>query len=111
MIRPIHDGIFFIFLDKNHRGNFQEVTDWGFEHSDSKNKKGYDDQSGRARWAKVVALGHEVDRDEIPLSSYICIEPLMWTNSFSCTDSDGSSYNIWKTDPDKILMVSQDYPQ
>lgn len=111
MIRPIQDGIFFIFLDKTHRGNFQEVTSWGFEHSDSKNKMGYDEQKDRARWAKVVALGHKVDREQIPLKSYICIEPLMWTNSFKVTDDDGKSYNIWKTDPEKVMMVSMERPQ
>lgn len=100
MITPLFNGILFIFNEDFSRGFFQEKTDWGFEI-----RGGHKNSSQEGRWGKVVALGPEVTEEDMCIGDYIYIEPLMWTKGIK---HDG--IDIWKTDSNKVLLVSQEKP-
>lgn len=101
MLVPLRNGILFIFLDNVKQGSFQETTSWGFQLSSTS-----DDSAKKARWAKVLAIGEEVSKDSgIKVGTYICIEPLMWT--------EGMRYDgiqVWRTDETKVMLVSDEAP-
>ena len=97
MLTPLFDGILFIFVDDLKKGFFQEQTDWGFEiHGNS------DNSAKNGRWGKVVAVGPDVDEEDIENGTFIFVEPLMWTKGVKHDDVE-----VWKTDSSKVMAVSQ----
>jgi hypothetical protein len=98
-IKAIRNHVIFQFLDSFSNRDvkqFAEKTDWGFEvvrHNDSME---------RGRWVKVVAVGHEADK-EIQPGMHVLLEPLKWTQSF---DIDGEEY--WRSDSSHVLAIDED---
>lgn len=106
MLEPIKHNILFVFLQKtNKAGSFVETTSWGFEMSHDEAAH-FENTAKNGRWAKVVSCGPDVNREEIAPGQYIFIEPLMWTTGMTF---DG--VKIWKTDPTKVMLVSDDFPE
>jgi len=110
-LKPIHNHIIFKFVDGMKRlasttgkdqTMFEEKTNWGFEISAGQNS--YDESAKRARWATVVAVGHEVP-EEITPGVAILIEPLKWTKGFSF---EGEMF--WRTDSDWVLATADEAP-
>lgn len=95
MLKPIHDAILFTFVDPIKGIMFVEQTVSGIFLGQSHTKT-----SQTARWAKVLAVGPEVDNCDA--GDTILIEPLMWTHGFNFQD-----VKIWKTDASKILAVME----
>jgi len=101
MLQPLNKDILFIFTDAVKNKLFQETTDWGLKIIEDQDRS-----AKRGRWAKIVAVGPDVDREEIPPSGYIYVEPLMWSVGFS-----HENVKVWKTDASKVMLVSADRPQ
>ena len=101
MITPLFNGILFVFTDDFKGGLFQEKTDWGFEV-----KGGHQNTTQEGRWGKVLAIGPDVSEDDIQKGDFIFVEPLMWTKGI---EHDG--VQVWKTDSDKVMLVSEEYPK
>jgi len=98
MIEPIRDGILFVFIDNIKGKFFKESTNWGFDIiGDS------DNSASSGRWGKIVALGPDVNAQNITKDDYIFIEPLMWTEGLM---HDG--VKIWKTDESKVMATSKE---
>jgi len=98
---PLNDSVLFEFLDETSgsQGKFTDrirsevgiiIPNIGRNH-DSK----------KPRWGRVLAIGPKVDG--ISVGEYILIEAMMWSNG---TKHDGQSF--WKTDPSRIMMVTDD---
>jgi len=100
MLQPLNKDILFIFTDKIKNNLFKESTDWGFEIVEN-----HDRTAKQGRWAKIVAVGPDVDREEIPPSGWIFIEHLMWSRGFS-----HEKVKVWKTDASKVMLVSDEHP-
>lgn len=101
MLTPIRNGILFVFTDTLKGKFFQETTDWGLNIVG-----GHENTAKAGRWGKVLAVGPEVDHEDVTSGTYIFIEPLMWTVGFK---HDG--VQIWKTDITKVLAVSEQLPK
>lgn len=93
-VTPLRNGIFFIFEDDVNKGFFSEKTTFGFIIRNDP-----DTTMKRARWGRVIAVGHEVG-DDINVGSEILIEPLKWTN-----DLQFEGQTFWKTDSDHVLAI------
>ncbi len=78
---------------KTMRG-FKEVTDWGFTIVSPK------ESASQPRWGVVVAVGPDVDTNDIAVGRRILIENLKWTEGVKV---DGEEY--WKTNSDVVLGV------
>jgi hypothetical protein len=94
MLKPLRNGIFFVFEDEVVRGEFLEKTTFDFVLKNDANTT-----TKRARWGTVIAIGHEVIGD-IQVGSKILIEPLKWTESLRYNDQ-----TFWKTDSDHVLAI------
>ena len=101
MLKPLFDGILFVFLDDFKKGFFQEETDWGFKIGATT-----DNSAQEARWAKVLAVGPDVPEEDVKKGTYVMIEPLMWTRG---VENDG--VQVWKTDFSKVMLISEEYPK
>ena len=88
MLRPIRNGIFFVFEEEVEKGVFIEKTSFNFILKNDPSTT-----VNRARWARVLAVGHEVDDEDIKVGAEILIEPLKWTDQH---DFEGQKF--WKTD-------------
>jgi co-chaperonin GroES (HSP10) len=96
-LQPIGITILFQFLDETNgaHGSFSERTRSGLIIPTlSTTQKG-------ERWGKVIAVGPKVEG--ILPGDFVMVEPLMWTRR---VELDGE--NIWKTNTDKIMMVTSD---
>jgi len=96
-LRPVGSTVLFKFLDETSgsKGAFSERTRSGLIVPQLRAT-----QKGE-RWGEVVGAGP--DAQDVQPGDYILIEPLMWT--------PGSVYEgekIWKTNPDKIMAVTND---
>lgn len=101
MLKPLFDGILFIFIDDLKKGFFEEKTDWDFKMLGS-----HDNSAKAGRWGKVVAVGPDVKEDDIENGTFIFVEPLMWTKGVKHDDIE-----VWKTDVSKVMAVSEHYPK
>ncbi len=97
-VTPIRNGIFFVFEDEVSKGVFSETTEWGFTLKHDPNTT-----VNRARWVRVIAVGHEVN-DDIKVGSRVLIEPLKWT-----TELEFEGKVFWKSDSDHVLAIR--YPE
>ena len=95
MLKPIHDAILFTFVDPIKGIMFVEQTVSGIFLGQSHVKS-----ATTARWAKVLAIGPEVDN--CGAGDTVLVEPLMWTEGFNF-----QKIRIWKTDASKILAVME----
>lgn len=95
--RAIRNHIIFQFVEQTGGGKFFETSKGGII-------VGYNDleQSKRARWGRVVKVGHEVT-DQIKEGDYIYIEPLAWSFSFKIGDEE-----YWRTDDSKVLLIADE---
>lgn len=59
----------------------------------------------RPRWAKVYAIGPEVN--DVKVGQYICISHGRWTRGIDIIDETGEK-TIRKVDPKDILLVSDE---
>lgn len=59
----------------------------------------------RPRWAKVYAVGPEVE--DVRVGQYICISHGRWTRGITIIDDDGEK-TIRKVDPKDILLISDE---
>jgi len=98
-LRPLGKNIIFIFLEEVSQGRFTPSHASGIILT-NKNV----DVNREPKWGKVFLTGPDCD-DEIKVGDYILVESLCWTPGF---DFDGIKF--WKTDSDKVMMVS-DTPQ
>jgi len=108
-LRCIRNGILFAFLQNaNSKGYFEEETNWGFKITADKDgqragHEAFDRTISKGRWAKVLVIGNECE--EVEVGDFVCLEPNMWTNSFT---HDGIA--IRKSDETKIMIISKDKP-
>jgi hypothetical protein len=108
-LRCIRNGILFAFLQgANSKGYFEEKTKWGFTIAADDNGQGVGNDAftrsiEKGRWAKVLVIGNECE--EVKVGDYVCLEPNMWTNSFT---HDGIA--IRKSDESKIMIISEEKP-
>lgn len=103
-LRMLRNDILFQFEDEKAIWNdkklsqvgFKEVTSWGLEIISP-------EPSAKApRWARVLAVGPDVDQTDIKVGSRILIENLMWTNAVEI-----NRVEYWKTNSDKVLVVDE----
>ena len=106
-LRCIRNGILFVLLEPmTSSGHFIEKTKWGLEITpfNSKQSRSFSNTiRDRGRWGKVLTIGPECKN--VKVGNYICVEPNMWTNSFTY---DG--IQIRKTDESKVLLISEEKP-
>jgi hypothetical protein len=108
-LRCLHDGILFAFLQStNAKGYFVEKTNWGFElaaptDAQRAGNNVFNRTLQEGRWARVLTIGPECKTVEV--GDYICVEPMMWTNSFT-----HDSVRIYKTDESKVMLISKEKP-
>lgn len=96
-MEPIRDSILFAFEDTVRQGMFDEVSSGGIILG-----KNSDSTTGSPRWAKVLAVGPDVDTNDIKIGGTVLIENLAWTEGF---EHDG--VKIWKTDVTKIMAIKE----
>jgi len=93
---PLRKNFLFSFIDETTSdGMFISKTKSGLFMT----KRGLQEQSNFARWAKVMAIGSEVT--QFNNGDYVLIEPLKWTQGFVY-----EGVKIWKSDEDKVIMVT-----
>jgi len=96
-LTPIGNNVLFQFLDETlgAQGAFSERTRSGLiVPTLMKTQK-------CERWGRVTATGADVTG--IAVGDLIMIEPLMWTKHV-----EFQGEKVWKTNTDKIMMVSND---
>jgi co-chaperonin GroES (HSP10) len=62
----------------------------------------------RPRWAQVYAVGP--DQTDVNVGEWIYIEHGRWTRQFDIEKEDGSIVNLWKVDPESVLLSSDEEP-
>ena len=108
-LRALRNNFLFALIEKqNSKGYFVEQTSWGFELTEDKNPHGlghaaFDRSVKQGRWGKVLTIGPECEYVEV--GDYICLEPQMWTNSFTY---DGIM--IRRSDETKVMLISKEKP-
>ena len=109
-LRALRNNFLFAFLEKqNQKGYFIEQTNWGFEMFDNRdgNRLGhssFDRSVKQGRWGKVLTIGPECEY--VKVGDYVCLEPQMWTNSFTY---DGVM--IRRSDESKVMIISEEKPE
>lgn len=95
MLRPLHKRIAFIFCDEVSGGRFNQTTESGlYIH------KSVDKSLNEPRWGKVLAVGPDVEDEDIKNKNDILIENLRWTEGFK---HDG--IQVWFTDEKEVIAV------
>ena len=94
-IEAIQNHIIFEFLDKvNSAGMFErEKTEGGIELL-----KSVDDSASVARWARIVSLGPECNKELQASNCEILIEHLKWTAGV-----EFNNRKVWRTDESNVL--------
>lgn len=102
MIRPLSNKIIFQFLSElvGELGLFKEKTESGIIVSSN-----FNDSGKNPRWGVVMAIGSEVNQDDIKVGTFILIEPLMWSDKIKI-----GGESVWQTDETKIMAVSDEIP-
>jgi hypothetical protein len=100
-VQPLGSHIAIAFLEPTSGGQFVNKTEWGFDYQVSTMNT---TQPGR--WAKVLGIGELVVEADVPVGSYVFIEPLMWSTGFAI---DGMQF--WLTGYEKIMLVSKTEPE
>ena len=96
-LRPLSNSILFEFLDRTGgaAGAFSERTRSGLIIPKTQSTQ------RKERWGRVLYLGPDVEG--VQIGEFILIEPLMWT-----THETFEGQKIWKTNSEKVLMVTGD---
>jgi len=108
-LRALRNNFLFAFIEKqNKKGYFIEQTNWGFEMYDDKNPNGlghtaFDKSVKQGRWGKVLTIGPECEI--VKVGDYVCLEPQMWTNSFTYDD-----VMIRRSDETQVMIISEEKP-
>ena len=98
-IAPIHDRIFFTFVENLTNNNFMPKTQSGIFVTDL-----YDFSEVRQpKWGKVVSYGSAVSDELRNAGEYILIEPGKWTTRINYNDKD-----FWYTEENFILATTHD---
>jgi len=95
-LKPLLNGILFIFHDKITNGKFDEMYGVIYRGVDQ------DETIRKPRWGKVVSIGPDVEDVAITPGSDILIEPMAWTRGLEYDD-----IKVWKTDESRILGVRE----
>jgi len=98
MLTPTRNGILFAFHDLAHRGKFIDVSDGGIILG----KSTVHDMMEAGRWAKVIAIGPDVEDAAIKPGAEILVAPLQWTASF-----EHDNIEIWRTDENNVLALRE----
>jgi len=99
-IELLDNKIAFQFLENISNKSFKSTTKSGIILAESP-----ESQVGKARWGQVLMVGPDVS--EVRNSEYILIEPLSWTTGL---ELDSHDEEFWMTTEDRILAVSEEYP-
>ena len=100
-VRPLNKNILFIFVDTavGKEKLFQDSTRSGIILS------GFNiSEQDRCRWGKIVAVGDKVTDPDLVAGKFALIKPRKWTTSVTYDGVD-----IWKTDEDQVLAISDDF--
>jgi hypothetical protein len=98
-LKPLGKNIIFRFLEEASGGGFVPSSG-GLIQLVKQNL----DHNREPKWGQVILIGPAVN-PEIQIGDYILIEPLMWTPGFDVED-----LKCWKTDSDKVMIVSTEVP-
>jgi co-chaperonin GroES (HSP10) len=63
----------------------------------------------KPRWCKVFAIGPE--QEDVKVGDWILVEHGRWTRGLIVEEDDGTEFNIWRVDPNGIMMVSEKKPE
>ena len=63
----------------------------------------------KPRWCKVYAVGEE--QKDVKVGDWILVEHGRWTRGLIVEEDDGTDFNIWRVDPNGIMMVSETKPE
>ena len=63
----------------------------------------------KPRWSKVFAVGPE--QEDVNVGEWILVEHGRWTRGLIVEEDDGTEFNIWRVDPNGIMMVSENKPE
>lgn len=63
----------------------------------------------KPRWSKVFAVGPE--QEDVKVGDWILVEHGRWTRGLIVEEDDGTEFNIWRIDPNGIMMVSDNRPE
>lgn len=94
---PIERGILFKFIEDIENKTFSNKTNAGIVIKDKFN------DMQRPRWGKILVVGPQVTK--LTVGDYVLIENLQWTTALRYKDD-----TFWKTNEDKVMMVSKNKP-
>lgn len=104
-IKPINTKILFQFVEDVDCVSFKTVSNSGIVLVENQSE-----QVKTPRWGKVLAVGDQIENEEVSVGEYILIEPLGWTNAMSL-ESTQAAEKFWFTQLDKIMCVSDTLPE
>jgi len=99
-VKPIHDRIFFTFVENLTNNNFLPKTKSGIILTDNLDFS----EVHRPQWGKVISVGPKTS-DEIRNSTYILIEAGKWTTRIQPVPG-GETF--WQTEESFILATTDD---
>ncbi len=100
-IRPLGNTFLFAFLNNTTNGMFEAKSTGKIIIAAPSSNRFQDDQGGRARWARVLAVGPNVSG--FKNGNIVLIHPGKWTVGF---EHDG--VKIWKSDEEQVLAIGAD---
>lgn len=98
-IRPLRDKI---LVDQFKKG--EQITRGGIIVLDDDGR----DRGVRPRWAKVFAVGKEIDF--VHVGDWILIEHGRWSREMKLQDHDKTEFSLWSVDPYGILGIADEEP-
>ena len=63
----------------------------------------------KPRWCKVFAIGP--NQEDVKVGDWILVEHGRWTRGLIVEEDDGTNFNIWRVDPNGIMMVTDNRPE
>ena len=94
-IRPIRD----VVLVRDMNFGEQKTSSGIVLRSDDGKTEGV-----KPRWAKVFAVGPEVE--DVKVGDWVLLEHGRWSRGLQIEEDDGTKFDMWRADPNGIIMVS-----
>jgi co-chaperonin GroES (HSP10) len=97
-IRPLHDKIFFTFVEDLSSTTFRPTSKFGIILTDDKSFS----EGSKPQWGKVWKIGAEVS-EAIKAGLYILIEPGKWTTRINVDNEP-----FWMTEESFVMATADD---
>lgn len=85
-------------VDRNRKGAFKEITDWGFELGTS-----IEDTTKKSRWVIVIGVGPEAAEEGFAPGDKVLVQNLMWTRVV-----EYKGIRFARTDTKHILAIEEE---